>query len=56
MTKIEFYSKYVWYGYEGVGYCHCEYTSENISDVIKFINYCEIRKDRGYKRNKRIIN
>ncbi len=49
MTKIEYYSKYVWYGYEGIGYCDCEYTSENIYDVIKFINHCETRKIRGYK-------
>lgn len=37
-TKVVYAVRYDWYGYEGVGHCKCEYVSENISDIGKFID------------------
>ena len=38
--KIEFYVKYDWYGYEGVGYCKSQYTIDNVKDCLEFIKNC----------------
>lgn len=46
MNKIEYFPKYDWYGYEGVGYCRgCEYTSDDISNCYQFINDEEFRNN-----------
>lgn len=48
MKTEKFFTKYNWYGYEGVGHSKCEYTSKNINDVIKFIEFCEKLKSQKF--------
>jgi len=35
-TRIEYFSKFSWYGYEGIGHSKEEYLSDNIEDLIEF--------------------
>jgi hypothetical protein len=44
-TKVDYYVKYKWYGYEGVGWCNNMYSDEDILNVIKFIEDPIFRQD-----------
>jgi hypothetical protein len=41
MKNIEYFIKYKWYGYEGVGHCDSQHTDECIDEVIKFKEFAE---------------
>lgn len=44
--KVEYFVKYDWYGYEGVGYQRgCEYISDDILKVHRFITDEQFRRE-----------
>ena len=41
--KVEYFVKYDWYGYEGTSCNNCEYESNDVSIVHRFLNDDEFR-------------